>query len=203
MHLHVRAIMPLLALFIVVSVAHAVDYGSGVKTKEVLKSAATVSGRDVVYPRTGRPVVTAMTVELPPGVETGWHTHPVPAYAWVVSGTLTVEFEGGKILQFNEGDAIIEAVNTPQNGRNIGAVPVKLLVFYTGAEDVPNVVRTPVYESGLSGQGKREVTGTQEIPARQELQNERQVTPDRNVAPPEKKDDSVNIKLRYKDPVIE
>jgi len=40
------------------------------------------------------PEVTVMTVELSPGTETGWHTHPVLVYAYILSGSLTVEVEG-------------------------------------------------------------------------------------------------------------
>jgi len=83
-----------------------------------------------------------MTVELPPGAETGWHTHPVPVYAYVLSGSLTIELEDKKISLFQEGDAIIEVVNTRHCGKNTGDVPVKLIVFYTGAENLPNVIRT-------------------------------------------------------------
>jgi quercetin dioxygenase-like cupin family protein len=82
-----------------------------------------------------------MTVELAPGAETGWHEHPVPVYGYVVSGSLSVELENGKLISFSAGEAIIEVVNTMHNGRNSGAVPVKLAVFYLGAEGIPNVVR--------------------------------------------------------------
>jgi hypothetical protein len=32
-------------------------------------------------------------------------------------------------------------VNTLHNGKNIGAEPVKLAVFYLGAEGIPNVIK--------------------------------------------------------------
>lgn len=86
-----------------------------------------------------------MTVELLPGSETGWHKHPVPVYAYVISGKLTVEIEGGKQLSFDAGEAIIEVVNTLHNGKNIGNEPVKLAVFYLGDEGTPNVIK-PVPE---------------------------------------------------------
>lgn len=65
----------------------------------------------------------------------------MPVYAYVVSGHLTVEIEGGKILSFAPGEAIIEVVNTLHNGQNRGDEPVKLAVFYLGAEGTPNVIR--------------------------------------------------------------
>lgn len=52
-----------------------------------------------------------------------------------------VELEDGKENIFREGDAIIEIVNAPHNGRNAGKTPVKLVVFYTGVEGSPNTVK--------------------------------------------------------------
>jgi len=36
---------------------------------------------------------------------------------------------------------IIEVVNTVHNGKNMGTEPVKLAVFYLGAEGTPNVIK--------------------------------------------------------------
>jgi quercetin dioxygenase-like cupin family protein len=121
----------------------AADYQSGVTVKKLVQTTVTGNGQQIVYPSTGRPEVTAMTVEIAPGAETGWHSHPIPVYAYVVSGALDVELEGGKTLAFNEGDAVIEVVNTLHNGKNTGSLPVKLVVFYTGVMNEPTVIKAP------------------------------------------------------------
>jgi quercetin dioxygenase-like cupin family protein len=126
---------------IIVQPAIAADFSSGVTSKVLSKTTVTGNSQKITYPLTDRAEVTAMTVDLAPGSETGGHKHPVPVYAYVVSGSLSVELEDGKLLSFAAGEAIIEVVNTMHNGRNSGAVPVKLAVFYLGAEGVPNVVR--------------------------------------------------------------
>ena len=132
----------LVGLFLIIVLpAIAADYSSGVTSKVLSKTAVTGNGQKISYPLTDRAEVTAMTVDLAPGSETGWHKHPVPVYAYVVSGSLSVELEDGKLLSFSAGEAIIEVVNTLHNGRNSGTVPVKLAVFYLGAEGIPNVVR--------------------------------------------------------------
>lgn len=128
-------------LLILVQPAIAADYSSGVTSKVLSKTTVTGNGQKISYPLTDRAEVTAMTVDLAPGSETGWHKHPVPVYAYVVSGSLSVELEDGKLLSFTAGEAIIEVVNTMHNGRNSGAVAAKLAVFYLGAEGIPNVVR--------------------------------------------------------------
>jgi len=116
------------------------DY-EGVKVTPLKKTTTTTSGQKVTYPKTDAPEVTAVLVEIPVGGETGWHMHPVPVYAYVLSGALTVEMEKGERYPFREGDALIEVVNQAHNGRNTGKVPVKLVVFYTGVEGGPITVK--------------------------------------------------------------
>jgi quercetin dioxygenase-like cupin family protein len=54
-----------------------------------------------------------------------------------------VAIEGGSDHDFREGEAIIEVIDTRHNGRNKGSVPVKLVVFYTGALGGQNTVTMP------------------------------------------------------------
>jgi len=117
------------------------DYSPGVTTRILQKTGITGNGGKIVYPRTDRAEVTAMTVELAPGAQTGWHKHPVPVYAYVIAGSLAVELESGTTLSFKEGDAIIEVVDTLHNGRNRGTGPAKLAVFYLGVEGSPTVIK--------------------------------------------------------------
>ena len=121
--------------------AFSADYGNGVTTKVLKKTSVTENGRKISYPQTDRAEVSAMTVELAPGAETGWHEHPVPVYAYVMAGTLSVELEGSKQLSFGAGDAVIEVVDTMHNGKNNGTEPVKLAVFYLGIEGTANVIK--------------------------------------------------------------
>ena len=139
--------LSVLCLLIVTS-AFADDYSPAVSAKVLTKTTVTGNGQKIRYPVTDRAEVTAMTVVLAPGAETGWHKHPVPVYAYVIAGTLSVEIEGGKRLTFKTGDAIIEVVNTLHNGRNIGTEPVQLAVFYLGIEGVPNVVKPAAVRHG-------------------------------------------------------
>ena len=119
------------------------DYTGGVKSKLVLRTTTTSSGDPIRYPAGGTPEVTALIVDFPPGAETGWHLHAVPVYSWVVSGSVTVEMEGGKSKTFQEGEAIVEMVGLKHLGRNTGTVPARLLVFYTGLEGKPIVQTEP------------------------------------------------------------
>jgi len=116
-------------------------YNAGVTAKVLQQTTVTSNGQPIAYPQTGKAEVTAMTVELAPGSGTGWHQHPVPVYAYVVAGTLTVELEDGTSRTYGPDEAVVEVVHTLHNGRNDGAGPVKLAVFYLGSEGMPNVVK--------------------------------------------------------------
>jgi hypothetical protein len=97
----------LTGLLLIVPPAIAADYSSGVTAKVLQKTSVTGNGQTITYPLTDKAEVTAMTVDLAPGAETGWHQHPVPVYAYVVAGNLSVELEDGRQLSFKSGDAII------------------------------------------------------------------------------------------------
>jgi quercetin dioxygenase-like cupin family protein len=108
-----------------------------------LKTTTTTGNYPVKYLNTDKPEITAMKVEIAPGAETGWHSHPVPVYAYVLQGDLTVEVKEENTYHFTAGDAIVEVVNIPHNGKNLGTTPVVLIAFYTGETGTPNTVAQP------------------------------------------------------------
>ena len=136
-------------LFAAVAPVHADSYVGAVKAEKILVTSHAGNGQKHVYLKTDHPEVTAMTVEIPPGAETGWHLHTVPVYAYVLAGTLDVEIICGKTLSFKPGDAIVEVQNMAHNGKNSGSETVRLAVFYTGEEGRPNVTRVEKPEPGV------------------------------------------------------
>ena len=131
----------LMCLFLGPLPLQSADYSSGVTAKILKKATTTGTGQKIVYPVTDNAEVTAMHVTIAPHAETGWHSHPVPVYAYVITGTLEIEFDNGKTVSFSAGDAIFEAHNTRHNGRNKGSDPVTLAAFYIGASEIPIVAR--------------------------------------------------------------
>lgn len=113
-------------------------YSNLVKVTPVLVTSVTGNGDPVKYPVTDNGEITVAEVLIGQGAETGWHTHASPVYAYVLAGTLTVDYADGTGRIFQTGDAIIEVVNTPHNGRCTGAETVRLIVFYTGIKGRPN-----------------------------------------------------------------
>ena len=116
-------------------------YQKQVQVTPLLKTTVTSAGQPITYPQITDPEVTGLLVEIPPGAETGWHKHPFPCYAYMLSGELSVDFEDGKTNRFTAGQAFAEGVNLLHNGRNIGTEPVRLVLFVTGEKDKPFTVR--------------------------------------------------------------
>jgi len=143
MHTAKKIVPYVLFFFILIggtTVALSAEY-DGVKVTTLKKTTTSTDGRKLSYPKTDNPEVTAVIVEIPPGGETGWHLHLFPVYAYMLSGSLTVEMENGERYSFTEGDAIIEVVNTPHNGKNTGQLPAKLVVFYTGEQSKATTIK--------------------------------------------------------------
>ena len=118
-------------------------YTKQIQVTPLLSTTKTASGQPIAYPKTDSPQVTAVMVEIPPGAQTGWHQHPYPCYAYILSGELTVEVKGGKAHKLQAGEALVEVVNTTHNEINNGTKPVRLVMFATGEKDKPFTVRVP------------------------------------------------------------
>jgi quercetin dioxygenase-like cupin family protein len=103
----------------------------------LLQTTANSLGQPIAYPAEGTPEVIALLVEMAPGEETGWHSHPVPLLGYLLAGELTVYQVTGEKRAVRAGDVSLESVDVVHNGINEGAVPCKMIVFVTGLKDVP------------------------------------------------------------------
>lgn len=122
--------------------AVALDPTATVRVTPLLKTTTSWNGQPLAYPA-GPAEITALQVEVAPGGETGWHQHSVPSFGFVLEGTLEVTLQDGQVKRLNPGDALAEVVNTTHNGRNIGTVPVKIVVFYAGTPGQSLTIKAP------------------------------------------------------------
>ena len=105
--------------------------------------ALTVLDQPVRYPKKKAAEITSEILALDPGQETGWHKYRTPLYAYVLEGTLTVEYDAGVIKEFAAGTALIDAMNVWLNGSNRTDAPVRVLMVHLGAAGVTNSVKRP------------------------------------------------------------
>jgi quercetin dioxygenase-like cupin family protein len=104
----------------------------------------TVAGEPLTYLSTPNPLIASNLLTIPAGTVTEWMIHPVPAYIYVLEGTLTVEFaEDGSRHEFKAGQAFLQARNHWHRGRNDGTTPVRFLGVFAGAKDVPDILHPP------------------------------------------------------------
>lgn len=112
--------------------AFALDQSASVKVSKLMQTSSSWNGAALAYPA-GQAEVTALLIEIAPGGETGWHLHPVASFGYILEGELEVSLKDGSVKHLAAGQALAEVVNTLHNGRNVGEVPLKLVVFYAGA----------------------------------------------------------------------
>ena len=116
------------------------DYNNDVKVTPLLRTSTNAAGQTIEYPQAHPAEVSMLIVTIPPGKQTGWHTHPVPLFGYVLSGEITVTIKGHGKHTFHEGDPLAECVNLLHNGVNEGTIPTKLLIVVAGEKTVPYTI---------------------------------------------------------------
>ncbi len=113
------------------------------EARDILSTGRSVVDEPIQYPADGPAHVTASIVTIPPGTETAWHQHGVPLFAYILSGTLSVDYGAKGRRSYHPGDAFMEAMAVTHRGVNAGGEPVRILAVYMGAEGAANVVIPP------------------------------------------------------------
>lgn len=116
-------------------------YRKEISSTVLLKTQADSAGRKIEYPTQAPAEVTGVLVNIPVGKETGWHSHTVPCFAYVLEGEVTVEWIDGSRRTVKAGEAFAEVVNLRHNGSNRGSVDAKLVMFAAGVKDKPFTVK--------------------------------------------------------------
>ena len=78
------------------------------------------------------------------------HHHPVINAGILLKGKLKVTKKDGKVLILEQGDPIVEVVDSKHYGENIGDGEAEITVFYAGEKGKPVTVKDP------SNAGERE-----------------------------------------------
>lgn len=107
----------------------------------LLQTSTHANGVPIVYP-TGKPLVTVRVTEIPPGVDTGVHNHPIPLITYILAGELTIREVTGAAYVYKKGDAFVESAEF-HHGVNEGKEPVRLLAVYPGEVGAPLSIKPP------------------------------------------------------------
>jgi quercetin dioxygenase-like cupin family protein len=114
--------------------------------KPLLDTGQTILSQPIAYPTQAPAKIVSAIVTMLPGEETGWHRHDVPMYGYILEGEVTVTYAGNGTHVYRQGDALMEAIDTPHNGRNTGNGPARILAVFMGAQGVPNTEMLPDYK---------------------------------------------------------
>ena len=132
-----------LALAAVLTSSATAQPADSIQVETLVKSTASWDGTPLpAYPG-GQPEVTLLRITIPPKAQLPLHEHPVINAGVLLEGQLTVVTEAGETLHLNAGDPIIELVGKRHYGRNEGAEPAVILVFYAGTAGAPITIRAP------------------------------------------------------------
>lgn len=128
-----KTLLPVLFLMFFMNTVYG-QTNSPIHGTTILETTTSWDGQQIQYPQ-GEAKITGVLIEIAPGAETGWHLHPSPNFGFVLEGVLEVSLEDGRTNRLKAGEALAEVVHTYHNGKNIGDVPVKIVVFYAGTTE--------------------------------------------------------------------
>jgi quercetin dioxygenase-like cupin family protein len=109
---------------------------SGIQVQELMRTNASWNGAAYgAYPE-GVPEPVVAKITIPAHKELTWHSHPMPSFAYILSGEITVEDDKGNTKHFTAGDVMPETVRTTHRGI-VGDQPATFIVFYAGTKGMP------------------------------------------------------------------
>ena len=114
-----------------------------VVSTELIRTSQSWDGVELPDYLQGRPELVAVKYVFPAGQKLGWHHHPVMNYGILVQGELTIIGQDGKEKVVQEGEAVVEMVNTIHHGENRGTKPVILYMFYLSQDGMQLAVQHP------------------------------------------------------------
>jgi len=113
---------------------------SAIRSEILARSSSDWGGTAIPAYASGQPEVTVARVTVPVGRAMPLHERPYMTAGVVLKGVIEVRTETGKTHVARAGDAVIELVNQPHGGANIGDEEAVILVVYAGIKDQPITV---------------------------------------------------------------
>lgn len=110
------------------------------KVEVLEKSTLSWNGSTLPSYASGQPQLSVVRVTIPEGGALPMHEHPFATAGVLLQGELEVHTPEGKSRRIMAGEGVIELVNQPHYGANVGQGPAVILVVYAGIEGQPVTV---------------------------------------------------------------
>ena len=101
----------------------------------------TIVDEPISYPGGGAATINSLILTMQPGEETGWHTHGVPLFVYMLEGEIQTDYGPKGVRTYKKGDSLLEALTVRHNSTNKSEAPARLLVVFMGAQGYNNVER--------------------------------------------------------------
>ncbi|MEP0714009.1 cupin domain-containing protein [Algoriphagus sp.] len=119
------------------------QYSDNLLVEELLSADRNSIGQKIDFPNVDNAQVSMRKITFPAGSSTGWHTHEIPVFSYVISGTLTVEIEGMEPTEYSTGQCFAESFGTYHQGVNKTDQDLIVLAVYLGGDDKPLSINKP------------------------------------------------------------
>jgi quercetin dioxygenase-like cupin family protein len=90
------------------------------KRTELQHHPSSIPGREIVQ----------VLIEIPAGVESGWHMHPGEEVGYILAGTVEIMIHGQPTLTLHVGDPFLMPPRTPHNALDVGPETGQMLSTY-------------------------------------------------------------------------
>lgn len=81
--------------------------------------------------------IRVLFADLLPGDVTPYHSHRHPVTVYMLEGTFTLELDDREPVEIEAGRVFVEPSGINMTGRNNGAVPARMALFYVCEPDEP------------------------------------------------------------------
>lgn len=110
---------------------------SAIQVEVLSKSTHMWNGQPIPpYPE-GTPELSVVRITIPPGMVLPLHEHPFATAGFLLQGHIEVRTPHGQLTELKAGEGLIELVNLPHAGANIGDIPAVIIVVYAGIAGEP------------------------------------------------------------------
>ena len=137
MQTHLVNLIALVVLVSVTATTRADDTMAAMEaiSVDVLKKSTTMWNDDQLPSYSeGQPEISVVKVTIPEGQSLPLHEHPFATAGVLLQGHLEVRTPDGDRTELKAGQALIELINQPHAGANIGDGPAIIFVVYAGIE---------------------------------------------------------------------